>query len=518
MVRRTLNPHLAVLLVVLLALVVGVVSLARAERASSSPAYTRTVVYTFSTTYAMSVASAANGDVLAGVMGGNPAFSCLCRISGGEGIHVHPYEGGSPQIYDVEIDGAGQYIVAEVGPPTGAVAKISPTGTRTQIYSPGSGKTVLGVDVDTDGGYIALVVDFAGTYQALVKIDAGGSVTATYPLPRESRGNGRVAVAADGDYVVVQAGDSPGSTYARLLKVNKTDGAVTTVYQFDKSVFPFGITVEASGDYLVTETKNQTLCRITTSGQRQVLYTFAAGTNPYGIDLDAAGSILVAEVGTQCIAKLTAPQTTTTTAPTTTTTTGPQPGFPDVPVSHPYYGAISAMAAQQVIGGYANGNFGPDDPVTRQQFAKMIVLGLGLAVGETDFPDPAVPFVDLGPDDPAKLYPHEYVAVCARNNITKGIDATHFDPLANITRQQMITMIVRAVDNLAGGLAAPPSDWVGVLSYGDPTHGPNIKKAEYNGLLDGIRASASVTGLAGWNTAAKAPRGEVAQILANVRE
>jgi streptogramin lyase len=517
MVRRMLKPRLVILLVVLLALMVGVVSLAEAEQASSAPAYTRTVVFTFSTTYAMSVASAANGDVIAGVMGGNPAFSCLCRISDGEGTHVHPYEGGSPQVYDVEVDSAGQYIVAEYALPSGAVAKISPMGARTQIYSPGSGKTVLGVDVDTDGGYIALVVDFAGTYQALVKIDAAGSVTATYPLPRESRGNGRVAVAPDGNYVVVQAGDSPGSTYARLLKVNKSDGAVTTVYQFDKSASPFGIAVEASGDYLVTETKNQTLCRITTSGQRQVLYTFIAGTNPYGIDVDAAGSILVAEVGTQCISRLTAPQTTTTAA-STTTTIGDQSRFPDVPVSHPYYGAISAMAAQQVIGGYANGNFGPDDPVTRQQFAKMIVLGLGLAVNETDFPDPAVPFVDLGADDPAKLYPHEYVAVCARNNITKGTDATHFDPLANITRQQMITMIVRAVENLAGGLAAPPADWVGVLSYGDPTHGSNIKKAEYNGLLDGIRASASVTGLAGWNTAGKATRGEVAQILANVRE
>ena len=194
MVRRMLKCRLVVLLVVLLALMVGVVSLAGAERASSAPAYTRTVVYTFSTTYAMSVAAAANGDVIAGVMGGNPAFSCLCRISNGEGTHVHPYEGGSPQIYDVEVDSAGQYIVAEVGPPTGAVAKISPTGTRTQIYSPGSGKTVLGVDVDTDGGYIALVVDFAGAYQALVKIDAEGSVKATYPLPpgepRQRQGGG----------------------------------------------------------------------------------------------------------------------------------------------------------------------------------------------------------------------------------------------------------------------------------------------------------------------------------------
>ena len=83
----------------------------------------------------------------------------------------------------------------------------------------------------------------------------------------------------------------------------------------------------------------------------------------------------------------------------------------------------------------------------------------------------------------------------------------------------MITMIVRAVDNLPGGLEAPRlrTGWA-CSPTAIPTHGPNIKKAEYNGLLDGIRATASVTGLAGWNTAGKATRGEVAQILANVRE
>ncbi len=194
-------------------------------------------------------------------------------------------------------------------------------------------------------------------------------------------------------------------------------------------------------------------------------------------------------------------------------------GFPDVPASHPYYDAIQGMADQAIIGGYANGNFGPEDLVIRQQFAKMIVLTLGLPVTEDDWQDASKPFLDLDPDDPAKLYPHEYVAVCALNNITKGTsDPTKFAPLNNITRQQVITMVVRAADNLAPGtLEAVPADWNdGVLSYSDPTHGPNIQKAEYNGLLDGIRASLATPGLAGWNTGANATRGEVAQILWNL--
>lgn len=193
----------------------------------------------------------------------------------------------------------------------------------------------------------------------------------------------------------------------------------------------------------------------------------------------------------------------------------PALAFPDVSSSHPYHEAIADLSARAVIGGYANGNFGPQDPVTRQQFAKMVVLAFGLPVTEDQFPNAGVPFVDLGSDDPSSLYPHEYVAACALNHITTGTDPTHFAPGRNISRQQLITMVVRAADNLeAGALQAIPGGWTGgVLSYSDPTHGANIRKAEYSGLLAGIRASLSTPGLAGWNTAANATRGEVAQIL-----
>ena len=58
----------------------------------------------------------------------------------------------------------------------------------------------------------------------------------------------------------------------------------------------------------------------------------------------------------------------------------------------------------------------------------------------------------------------------------------------------------------------------GCSQFGDPTHGPNIEKAEYNGLLSGIWASTTIPapGLAGWDTGADATRGEVAQILWNL--
>ncbi len=191
------------------------------------------------------------------------------------------------------------------------------------------------------------------------------------------------------------------------------------------------------------------------------------------------------------------------------------PTFTDVPAGHPYREAVEGLAARGIVSGYDGTTFGVSDLVKRQQFAKMIVGTLGLTPVEADFPHPDVPFTDLGADDPGNLYPHEFIAVCARNQITLGKTPTTFDPYAYITRAQVISMVVRAADRLAPGtLATPGASWMGVLSSADPTHGSNIKRAEFNGLLAGIQGPAGT--LAGWLTGGYATRGEVAQILWNL--
>ncbi|MFH1833415.1 MAG: S-layer homology domain-containing protein [bacterium] len=183
--------------------------------------------------------------------------------------------------------------------------------------------------------------------------------------------------------------------------------------------------------------------------------------------------------------------------------------FPDVPADHPYAVAIEGMAERQIIEGYGNGSFGPADLVTRQQFAKMIVLTMGYTVTEDDTYD----FADASSmvQTTTELYPYHYVAKAALTGLTQGYPDGTFRPLNNITRQQMITMIVRAGSQF---LMPPPADYRGVLSYADPTHGQNIWMAEYNHLADGIVGPKG--GPAGWDTRANATRGEVAQMLWNL--
>jgi len=192
------------------------------------------------------------------------------------------------------------------------------------------------------------------------------------------------------------------------------------------------------------------------------------------------------------------------------------PFFIDVDEKDPYSQAINAMATKGIIEGYANGLFGPRDLVIRQQFAKLILLTmaeLNPAIYTPSFRDTCY-FVDAAEIErtTGKLYPYYHVARATRTQLTLGYPDGTFRPLANITRQQVITMIVRAGSSV---LENPPGNWQGVLSYINVEHGERIRIAEYNGLLNGL-VGGTWGGLAGWDTSLDANRGEVAQMLYNL--
>ncbi len=182
----------------------------------------------------------------------------------------------------------------------------------------------------------------------------------------------------------------------------------------------------------------------------------------------------------------------------------PAVAFTDVPSDHPYTAAIIDLSDRGIVNGYGDGRFGPDALVFRAQFAKMIDGALNLTVTE----DLTSPFVDLGRDVQSDLYPHEYAAVAFSAGITKGITPTTFGPYVDITRAQVITMVVRAAQTFRPqALLLPSPEWRGAFPDGDPTHGANTRLAEYNGLLNRFGPSQD------WDVSAKATRGEVAQLL-----
>ena len=204
--------------------------------------------------------------------------------------------------------------------------------------------------------------------------------------------------------------------------------------------------------------------------------------------------------------------TTTTALPATTSTSSGNSHFLDVPGDHIYREAIEGIAGRGIIVGYAvdggQYEFRPDNQVWRAQFAKMIVGTLKLTVRE----GMTSPFEDLGPQNPGDLYPHDYVAAAYQAGITEGLTATAFGPFANISRAQVITMVVRALRALQPqALPDPPAGYRGSLGDFDTVHGPTLLAAENGGLLVGIAEFGP-----GWDPWAPATRGEVAQLLWNV--
>jgi hypothetical protein len=187
--------------------------------------------------------------------------------------------------------------------------------------------------------------------------------------------------------------------------------------------------------------------------------------------------------------------------------------FLDVGADHHFFASIQDLLARGIISGkeIPAGSglwyFSSDNLVLRAQFAKMIVLSLGLPVTEGGTP---LPFTDV--ERPKNdLYPDDYVAVAAANGLVNGTGNGRFEPYADISRAQLLSIVVRAAERFKpAALTIPPSGWKGALPASDPTHGANIARAEYSGLLAGI----DVSGFTIWG---KATRGEVAQVLWNLR-
>lgn len=185
-------------------------------------------------------------------------------------------------------------------------------------------------------------------------------------------------------------------------------------------------------------------------------------------------------------------------------------GFSDVPSSSSYHIQVETLALLGIIDGYSDGTFRPDAPVTRQQFAKMVVLAMRISVSEAD----ACTFRDVKKTTDGALYPDNYVAAAAREGIVSGYESVAgpvFKPDASITLAQLITMGARAT---VGSLYVPPDSYRSAWGNFDPSHGVTARVAQYNGLLRDITANGvPLKSLSPWS---KATRAQAAALLFNV--
>jgi len=99
---------------------------------------------------------------------------------------------------------------------------------------------------------------------------------------------------------------------------------------------------------------------------------------------------------------------------------------------------IATAATNGLVNGYPDGTFGPDDLITREQMAVMIVKAAKLApVAE------APQFADSGSISP---WAREAVATATENGIMRGYPDNTVRPGGSATRAEAVTVIINALN------------------------------------------------------------------------
>ena len=124
------------------------------------------------------------------------------------------------------------------------------------------------------------------------------------------------------------------------------------------------------------------------------------------------------------------------------------PTFSDVSQDYWAHEEIEVLAKMGVVNGYPDGTFLPENPVTRAEFAKMVLLSLGL----TPKAPSAIRFPDVGKDHWAYLY----VEGLASLGLVEGYPDGTFQPEGQVTLAEVVAVVVRAKD---WTLQEPASDW-----------------------------------------------------------
>ena len=125
--------------------------------------------------------------------------------------------------------------------------------------------------------------------------------------------------------------------------------------------------------------------------------------------------------------------------------------FEDVECGQWYYADVKAAALAGYINGYEDGTFRPNQPITRQEAARIIAKlhnGADVEIVEADVngndveKDTKTKFKD---DLDIAVWADESVEYLTDNNIIKGYDGNVFMPQNNIKRAEAVEMMARAV-------------------------------------------------------------------------
>lgn len=176
--------------------------------------------------------------------------------------------------------------------------------------------------------------------------------------------------------------------------------------------------------------------------------------------------------------------------------------FEDVPASHWVSRTLQVLAAKHIVKGTGDTQFSPNGQTNRAEFTALLVRALGLTATNQ-----AVPFQDVSSN---KWYTSEIAAAYQAGLIT-GISQTHFAPEAEITREQMAALLVRAYEYKLGDILATGDE---LAAFSDRAQVSDWAKGELSKAIAAGIMQGKGNGL--FHPGSEATRAETAQAIYNL--
>ena len=122
--------------------------------------------------------------------------------------------------------------------------------------------------------------------------------------------------------------------------------------------------------------------------------------------------------------------------------------FGDCTDSHWAYEYVSELKNKKIINGYEDGNFHPDEYVTREEYVKLIIAATGLYSSNAE-----CDFSDVSKDD----WCYKFVASAVQKEIVKGVSDTEFGTGMFITREDAAVIAARTLSMFNQNVSASQS-------------------------------------------------------------
>lgn len=177
-----------------------------------------------------------------------------------------------------------------------------------------------------------------------------------------------------------------------------------------------------------------------------------------------------------------------------------KPDFADMSGAEWARTAVSALIERSVLNGYDDGDFRPNNNITREEFVKIIVSAFGFAGEQSG--------CDFG-DMPDSHWAYEYICTAKARGLINGISGSMFGTEQNITRQDMAVIIYNALN--AVGISSDKPD--GDIFADESTVAEYAKAAVHS-----LKAAGIISGYddGSFRPENNATRAEAAQMIYNV--